>query len=183
MKKILKPVFRTFIFLPIIFILFNGCTIHIGKATLGYSTSGASITPDMKTASVQYFQNRATLVIPSLAQTLTDALKDKILSQTNLKVVNGMGDVDFESSIETYGTSPTSVAGNNTNLAQMARLTIGLRVKYTNSKDPTKSFDTSFSRYKDYDARLSLTDAQNQYQTQMISDLIDDVFNKAFVNW
>lgn len=160
-----------------------GCTIKIGKASFGYSTSGASISPEIKTVSVQYFQNRSTLVEPGMAQRLTEKLKDKILAQTSLKIVNGMGDVNFEGTIESYGTSPMAVSGGNNAVAQQNRLTLGIKVKYNNTKEPLTDFEASFSRYRDYNSQLSLNDAEAKNLDDIFNDLVEDVFNKAFVNW
>jgi len=73
----------------------TGCLLFLYGAKVSYSFSGASISPDVKTISIQYFQNRASLVQPGLSQNLTDALIDKCKSQTNLGFVNGIGDVKF----------------------------------------------------------------------------------------
>ena len=134
--------------LPILFLtgyilLLNGCKVS-------YSFSGASISPDVKTISIQYFQNRASLVQPGLSQNLTDAFIDKCKSQTNLGFVNGIGDVNFEGEITDYNTRPLTVSAD----AQAAtnRFTITVKVKFTNAIDPTLSYEQSFSRYEDYDS-------------------------------
>jgi hypothetical protein len=53
----------------------------------GYKLSGASIPAEMKTVSVQFFENNATLVVPSLSQNFTEALKNRIRGQSRLSVV------------------------------------------------------------------------------------------------
>jgi len=165
--------------LPLLFlaahiILLNGCKVS-------YSFSGASISPDVKTISIQYFQNRASLVQPGLSQNLTDALIDKCKSQTNLGFVNGIGDVNFEGEITDYNTRPLTVSAD----AQAAtnRFTITVKVKFTNAIDPDLSYEQSFSRYEDYDSALSLSDVEDSLSEKIIELLIEDIFNKAFVNW
>src|SRR4030043_1343019 len=108
-------------------VLFYGCKIS-------YSFSGASISPEVKTISIQYFQNRASLVQPGLSQNLTDALIDKCKAQTNLGFINGIGDVNFEGEITDYNTRPLTVAAD----AQAAtnRFTISVKVKFTNAMEP-----------------------------------------------
>jgi hypothetical protein len=156
-----------------IFIL-NGCKIS-------YSMTGASISPEVKTLSIQYFQNRADIVQPGLSQNLTDALIDKCKAQTNLGLVNGLGDVDFEGEITGYNTSPLTVAAD----AQAAtnRFTISVRVKFTNSVDPELSFEQSFSRYEDFDSSIDLTQVEKELSDKIVELLVEDIFNKAFVNW
>jgi len=167
-----------FAFVPFILAFLVGCSVK-------YSTGGASINyADVKTVSVQYFINRAPLGNPRLSQLLTEKLKDKILSQTRLKVVNGVGDVNLEGSIESYGTQPMAVQGGNNATAALNRLSVTVRMKYNNSKDVQYDYDTSFSRYKDYDSNMSAQSAEDQYlEKEIVDNLVDDIFNKAFVNW
>jgi hypothetical protein len=153
--------------------LTTGCSIS-------YSFTGAS-TQGLGTVSVQYFQNRADLVQPGLSQYITDALIDKCKAQTNLSLVNGMGDADFEGEITGYNTVPLTVAADAQ--AAMNRFTISVRVKYTNSVDPQLSYDQTFSRNIDYDSSRNLADVEKDLSEEIVELLIEDIFNRAFVNW
>lgn len=152
----------------------NGCKIT-------YSFTGASISPDVKTLSVQYFENRANLVQPGLSQKLTDALIDKCKAQTNLGVINGVGDVNFEGEISDYNTRPLTVGAD----AQAAtnRFTISVRVRFTNVVQPEFSYEHTFSRYEDYSSDLDLSAVEVSLSEKIIELLVEDIFNKAFVNW
>ncbi|MCU0473945.1 MAG: LPS assembly lipoprotein LptE [Bacteroidales bacterium] len=160
--------------LPVFIIIIPGCKVS-------YSFTGASISPDVKTISIQYFQNRASLVQPGLSQNITDALIDKCKAQTNLGFINGIGDVNFEGEITDYNTRPLTVAAD----AQAAtnRFTISVKVKFTNAINPELSFDQSFSRYEDYDSNLDLSQVEKDLSLKIIDLLVEDIFNKAFVNW
>jgi hypothetical protein len=155
-------------------IMLNGCKIT-------YSFSGASISPAVKTVSIQYFQNRANLVQPGLSQYLTDALIDKCKAQTNLGLVTNLGDVNFEGEVTDYNTRPLTVAAD----AQAAtnRFTISVKVKFTNSIDPGLSYEQSFSRYEDYNSSLDLSQVEKDLSEKIVALLVEDIFNKAFVNW
>ncbi|MBN2520616.1 MAG: LptE family protein [Bacteroidales bacterium] len=155
-------------------IILSGCKVK-------YSFSGASISPEIKTVSVQYFVNRAPLSHPTLSQNLTDALKDKFQAQTNLIIVNGEGDVDFEGEITNYDIRPTSITAEER--AAQNRLTITIKVKFTNSVEPDLSFNKSFSRYEDVGSDKSLSDVDEETINGIINELIQDIFNEAFVNW
>jgi hypothetical protein len=135
----------------------------------------------IKTLSVQYFQNRAALVQPGLDQKFTDALTDKCKSQTNLEIVSNLGDVNFEGEITEYKTMPLTVAADA--YAATNRFSVTVRVKYTNSVDTDLSFDQSFTRYEDYDSNLNLSDVEQDLVEKIVEALIEDIFNKAFVNW
>jgi len=163
------------------YLVFVACVLLFYGCKISYSFSGASISPAVKTISIQYFQNRASLVQPGLSQNLTDALIDKCKSQTNLGFVNGIGDVNFEGEISEYRTVPLTVAAD----AQAAtnRFTIAVRVKFTNAVDPELSYEQSFSRYEDYDSNLDLSQVEGDLSKKIIELLVEDIFNKAFVNW
>jgi len=146
-----------------------------------YSFSGASISPLIKTFSTQYFQNRASLVQPGLSQYLTDALIDKCKSQTNLEYINGTGDVNFEGEITDYNTRPLTVSADAN--AAVNRFTISVRVKYTNTVDPDLSYEQVFSRYEDYDSTLDLSQVEKELSDKIVEMIVEDIFNRAFVNW
>jgi hypothetical protein len=165
---------RLLLFCVIGAILLGGCKIK-------YTFTGASISPDVKTISIQYFQNRANLVQPGLSQYITDALIDKCKAQTSLGIVNGLGDVNFEGEITDYSTTPLTVAAD----AQAAtnRFTISVKVKFTNSVQPEYSYEQIFSRYEDYNSNLDLSSVEKDLSEKIVELLIEDIFNKAFVNW
>lgn len=176
--------FRSFIeklrpvILPV-FIIFLALLSDSCKVT--YTFSGASISPDVKTISIQYFQNRANLVQPGLSQYITDELQDKCRAQTNLEFINDIGDVNFEGEITDYQTRPLTVTGDAQ--AAMNRFTITVRIKFTNTVEPDFSFEQSFSRYADYDSTLELSSVEQELSEDIVEELIEDIFNKAFVNW
>jgi len=154
--------------------------LSAGGCHISYSFSGAS-TEGLGTVSIQYFQNRADLVQPGLSQYITDAVIDKCKAQTNLSIVNGMGDADFEGEITGYNTVPLTVSAD----AQAAsnRFTITVKVKFTNSVDPQYSYEQSFSRYEDYPSERDLSAVEKELSDKIVELLVEDIFNKAFVNW
>lgn len=164
-----------FAFIGLICVLISSCTVS-------YSTSGASISPELKTFSVQYFPNRAPLVNPMLSQQITDALKEKMRSQTRLIESTDLGDASFEGEIVDYNTQPIAIQGG-TDQAAKNRLTITIRVKYVNASEPKWNFDSRFSRYEDYNSSQSLDGVASTLVPLIIEQLTEDIFNKAFVNW
>lgn len=171
----LKYFYRIFILLII-----SGSTL-ISGCKISYSFSGASISPAVKTFSVQYFQNRASLVQPGLSQLITNTLIDKCKSQTNLNYLNGTGDVNFEGEITDYNTKPYTVAADAR--AASNRFTITVKVKFTNVIDPDLSFDQTFTRYEDYDSNLDLSQVEGELSQKIVEAIVEDIFNQAFVNW
>ena len=149
--------------------------------TVNYSLTGVTLPPEMKSFSVEYFSNSAAVVQATLSQKFTDALKDKITGQTSLKLINGLGDVDFSGEIKNYETRPTAITGEE--VAALNRLTITIRVKFENNINPDESFDSSFSRYEDYSSDKALADVEDDLIEKIVEQLVEDIFNKAFVNW
>ena len=161
------------IFIIALFIL-EGCTG-------GYSFTGASIPPDAKTISIQNFPNYASLVNPQLSQVLTDGLRNAFSSQTSLNLVDYDGDLDIKGEITNYTMQPTAITGNDQ--AAMNRLTITIKVVFVNTKDPNANFEQSFSRYKEFSAQINFSSVESSLVEEIVNELIDDVFNKAVVNW
>ncbi len=146
-----------------------------------YSFTGASISPDVKTVSVQYFPNRAATIEPTLSQVFTEQLKDYFLEQTNLNFETELGDLNFSGEIIKYEVKPIAIQANDQ--AAQNRLTIAVKVKFENTKDDTKNFEQKFSRYADYDSEQSLAEAEDVLIQQITNELAEDIFNKAVVNW
>jgi hypothetical protein len=148
---------------------------------VSYSFSGVNISPEVLTYSVEYFQNRAPIVQAQLSQVFTDALMDKVQGNTSLDLSTDGGDVSFSGEITGYETRPTAITSSET--AARNRLTISVRVKYANAMEPDLDYDSSFSRYEDYDSSQDLTSVENELIELIVENLVEDIFNKAFISW
>lgn len=183
MKELYKLIFpnnNLKTFKLVLFLFLFGITI-LPSCKISYSFSGTNIPLEIETFSVQYFPNRAPLVQSQLSQLFTYALKDKIEGQTRLEMVTGFGDVDFYGEIKNYETRPVAITGDE--IAALNRLTISIRVNYSNSFNPDENFDTQFSRYEDYSSSSNLSDVEEDLIELIVENIIEDIFNKAFVNW
>lgn len=147
----------------------------------GYSFTGASILPSNKTFCVQQAVNRARIVNATLAPDITLALNNKISSSTSLVSVDADADIVFKETITGYNVTPVAIGGNDK--AAKNRLTVTINVTCTNKQDKKMNFTQSFTRYKDYDSSLSLNDVQETLVAQIKEEIVEDIFNKAFVNW
>ena len=146
-----------------------------------YSFSGASIPAEAKTVSVDYFPNHAQLVNPMLSNNFTNALRDAMTNQTTLDMIETGGDLAFEGEITDYKTMPMAITSGQT--AAMNRLTITVKVRFNNRIDDTKDFEQTFSRYEDYPSDQDLNSVQESLTSTIIDQLVEDIFNKALVNW
>ena len=145
-----------------------------------YSFSGASIPAEAKTVSVAYFPTHAQLVNPLLSNNLTNALRDAMTNQTTLDMVESGGDIAFEGEITDYKTTPVAITGQT---AAMNRLTVTVNVRFSNRLDESKDFESSFSRYEDYPSDQDLNSVQESLTAIIVDQLVEDIFNKALVNW
>lgn len=155
--------------------------ITVLQSCISYSFTGASIPPEAKTISIDYIDNQAQLVVPTLSESLTTSLIDRFTSQTSLELVNNNGDLQIEGVITDFNTTPQAITGNET--AALNRLTVTVKIKFVNTIEPDKNYETSFSRYEDYDSGQDLSSVQDGLIETINEMLIDDIFNKAVVNW
>ncbi|MFI3281620.1 MAG: LptE family protein [Rikenellaceae bacterium] len=170
MKKII------FIFMAVAALIFTGCAFRVS-----YTLSGASIPVDAKTFSVAYFPNNATMVAPILSSTLTDELKNIYLSRTSLTEVSYGGDFAFEGEITNYTSTTSSVSSGD--YALLNRLTITVKVRFTNLIDDTKSFNKSFSAYEDYPSTSLLTEVEDTLIPELVDQIVLDIFQASASDW
>lgn len=163
--------------LPIFFIaimLFGGCKVK-------YTLSGQSIPAEAKTVSVSFFENKAPLANPLFSQQFTEELKTKFMRETRLQLIPAGGDLEFEGAVTSYAVAATALQGNET--AALNRLTVTVSVTYINNLKEDDGFKTSFSRFADFPATQSLTAVEGQLTPVIMEQLIQDIFNRAFINW
>lgn len=148
-----------------------------------YTLNGSSIDYTVyKNISVGNFPIRAALVYAPLQQTFENELLDYIARNTRLQVVdNPASDLRLEGEITGYNLSPQAVTEDA--YASKTRLTITVRVKYTDTRKEGNDIDQSFSAYRDFDATELLTDVQDQLCQEISKELVDLIFNATLGNW
>lgn len=149
---------------------------------VSYKLNGAALDYNIyKTIYVSNFPIRAALVYPPLQQTFENELLDYITRNTRLRTVDGSADLELTGEITGYSLSPQAVTENA--YASRTRLTITVRVKYTDNKVEGKNVDQSFSAYRDFDSSEMLTDVQDELCQQISKELVDLIFNATLGNW
>lgn len=152
---------------------------------IGYSFTGASISPEVKTVFIDFFANRARVVNPTLSQTFTEKMKDKFVNETGLSMERDQGDLEFSGVITGYEVRPLSVQQSEAgrDYSSMNRLTITVKVVFVNNKDHEQDFNSSFSAYYDWESTQSLASVENDAVETIVEQLVDDIFNKSVANW
>ena len=146
-----------------------------------YSFSGTSIQPDVKTVTIDYFEYAALRVNPSLSNDLTEKLKENFRKMTRLEQVEVDGDIEIEGSVTGYDVRATAITADE--VAAQNRLTVSVKIKFTNRKYPEDDFEKSFSAYADYDSTMSLDAVESDLCEQIVTQLCDDIFNATVANW
>ncbi len=172
----------TILLIGVLVFINQSCTIKL---------NAASIPIELKTINIEYFENNAPLVVNTLSQQFTEALKNRIRSTTRLSIVQGEADARISGNITGYSIEPVSVQATNNNVAPIAganRLTITVSVTYainstkvTEADKKKNNFTQSFSAFADFTG-----DIANQEQKLIGTinrQLVEDIFNRAFANW
>lgn len=147
-----------------------------------YSFSGTSIQPDVNTITIGYFEYKALKVNPSLSNELTEAIRTRFRRMTRLEQVDTDGDLEITGEVTGYTVAASAVAAGD--VASKNRLTITVKVSFTNRKYPEDNFeDKNFSGYADYDSTLSLDAVEAGLTTEIVDKLVEDIFNATVAQW
>ncbi|TKG92444.1 hypothetical protein EYV94_19590 [Puteibacter caeruleilacunae] len=158
------------------------CLTMLSACKINYTFTGASINYETtKTFSVADFPNRARMVNPNLSPEFVEALKDKLISQTSLEMVRDGGDIMFEGQITKYDVRPMSIQAND--VAAKNRLTVSMKVRFTNNVDHEQDFETSFSAYAEFNSTQLISTVEDDLMDEIIEQLTEDIFNRALANW
>lgn len=168
-----KVILISLILIPFLFSL-SGCKVS-------YGFSGTSIQPDVMTFTVEYFENKAQKVNPSLANTLTEELIDKYRKLTRLTQTTEGGDLVVYGEIVGYDTKPMAVTADE--VASQNRLTVTVKIIYTNKLHDKENFEKTFSAFADYDSMQSLDAVESTLCDDIIKILVEDIFNATVANW
>lgn len=153
-----------------------------------YSFTGAALSPDIKTISIQTFYNESDGGPPNMGQVFSEAMRDYFQQNTSLSLTKSDGDLQFEGAIVSYRVSPiaTTASADPTRQGDAAgaqRLTLGVKCTYVNTKDEEASFDKSFSFYADFTVNQNFTAIENQLIEEIFEQIILDIFNASVASW
>jgi len=154
--------------------ILNACKI--------YSFTGASVSPDLKTITVENFVNKSQNGNTSITQDLTDKLRNRFVAETPLKITTVNPDLEMKGTLVNYAVSSQAATGG-VGLAALNRLTLTVRVEFTNNKNEVENWEQSFSRFADYPSTSNLLQVERELIEDINRQISDDIFNRAFVNW
>lgn len=160
----------SFIFLAL-FACLSGC----------YSFKGISIPDNVNTFTISHFDNKAANVVPTLAITFSERLKDKIRSESKLTYTNTDPDLTINGSILEYSVAAVAPQAGETTASNQLKMVISVEFEYP--KDEKRNWKQTFSYLKDFPSSTNLLSVQDQLITEINEQLVEDIFNKAFTDW
>lgn len=147
-----------------------------------YSFSGTSIKPDVKTITINYFEYKAMKVNPSLSNDLTEAVRNQFRRMTSLEQLDMDGDLEITGQVTGYDVRASAVTAGD--VAAMNRLTVTVKVDFTNRKYPEEDFSgKSFSAYADYESTTSLDAVESTLCAEIVEKIVEDIFNATVAQW
>ena len=110
-----------------------------------------------------------------------NALKDQYANHTRLVQVKRNGDIKIEGEITQYTQRNKSVSSEG--YSAQTELSITVNVRYTNNVNHKEDFERQFTASQTYETTQSLNAVQEELVTQIIDDLVDQIFNATVANW
>ncbi len=159
------------IFIFILTIFASGC----------YTCQGFSISEDLKTFYVMDFRNTTTNAPPTIQQTFTEKLKEKISRESRLTPDEQNPDITFNGTITRF--SVTAVAPERDATTAANRLDIAVSITYENAREEDDRWTQTFTHFLDFPSTANLLDVQDELIDEIFDQIIEDIFNKAFTNW
>ena len=159
-------------------------TVMVSACSISYQFNGSSIDyTKVKSIAIENFPNRSVgFVWGPMESMFNTALQDIYSQQTRLQLVKRGGDLSISGEITNYDAYNKGVGADG--YSTMAELRMTVRVTFTNNSNPQESFDAQqFSASREYDASQQLASVQDELVSQLIKDIVDQIFNATVANW
>ena len=157
-------------------------TFLLLSCSVSYKFNGASIDySKVKTIQIADFPIRASYVWGPMGPIFNNELKNQFADHTKLSQVKRNGDLKIEGEITKYEQRNKSVTAEG--YSAQTELSMTVNVRFTNNKNHDQDFEQSFSAQQSYDTKLSLNSVQEELVTQMVKDIVEQIFNKAVADW
>ncbi len=172
-KTGLKAAIIYYLLIGAILIIFTGCCT--------YSFTGSSVPEHLQTVAIPIAIDRSGSGIPLLKEKLTDELIRKFIDDNSLQVTSrSKADAVIECTILPVKDVPAIVtAGEN---VSQRRLTITVKVVYTDLVKRKKIFEKNFSNYGDYEPGNADNDRVNAINTA-IDKITEDILLAVVSGW
>ena len=156
--------------------------ISMTSCLISYKFNGSSIDyTKTRTISISDFPNTADLVYPPLSQQFSETLRDIYIRQTRLQQIKKGGDLHLEGEIVGYQLTPMAISADS--YSSQTKLTMTIKVRFSNNKNPQDDFEKTYSAFQNFDSSKMLTDVQDELAKTMISEIVDNIYNDTVAKW
>ncbi|MFT5616933.1 MAG: hypothetical protein ACI85I_000149 [Arenicella sp.] len=154
-------------------------------AGVAMNFTGGRLPPDKyQNITIQNFFNDSPEGPANLGINFTERMKEYYQRNTPLKLVPESQQLDLGGSIVGYAVSPVAPGGGDVNQqAQLQRLTITVKVDYTDYVTETSTFTKNFSFFKDFGADQTLIAVEAEFIEEIFDQIVFDIFNATYANW
>lgn len=154
----------------------------VQACSVSYKFNGASINyQTTKSISIADFPNNAALVYPQLSNMLSETIRDQYVRQTRLQVLTKGGNLELEGEIVGYELTPMAISADS--YASETKLTLTVKVSFTNNVAPEESFERTYSAFQVFDATKLLTDVQEELCNTMVAEIAENIYNDTVARW
>ena len=156
--------------------------ITLASCKVSYQFNGASIDYNLvKTMQISDFQNQALNQYAPLLQTFNEKLRDIYSRNTKLQFTSVSPDMQLEGEITKYELTPLGIGADA--ISNQTRLTMDVRIRFRNNKNPDEDKEQTFSAYQDFSSSVMIDNVQDQLINDLTNEIVDQIFNATMANW
>ncbi|NLO71229.1 MAG: LptE family protein [Porphyromonadaceae bacterium] len=176
MQKIFNQQYLSILLITVTLLLVQtGCKISYGF------TGGSLDYSKYKSISIVDFPNNADNVVPILAPTFTESLKDKYTRSTKLTLLRDGGDMHLEGEIVGYSYQAMSIQADS--YASETKLTLTINVRFTDSKNPEQDFETRYTASQLFDSNRLPSEVEGELIDLLVKEIVDKIYNDTVARW
>ncbi|MCQ2257383.1 MAG: LPS assembly lipoprotein LptE [Bacteroidaceae bacterium] len=167
---------------PFIIMALAILALAVAACKVSYKFTGTSIDyTKTKTISLDKFPIRANYVWSPMESMFYNELSDAFAQKTKLTVLKKNGDLQLSGEIVEYSQTNKSIASDGFSAQTQLKMTVNVR--FVNNINHDEDFEQRFSATTSYDSSQQLAAVQEGLVTEMIKDIVDQIFNATVANW
>ncbi|MCL1868009.1 MAG: LPS assembly lipoprotein LptE [Paludibacter sp.] len=157
--------------------------LSLSACSISYKFNGTMIDyTKTKTISVADFPSIAeSNPYTALSFEFSEALRNIYTRQTHLQSVKSGGDMNLEGEITDLQLAPMAIADDS--YAAKTKVTISIRLRYSNKAVPEDDFEKTYSAFRQFDSGTMLNDALATLVPEIIKEITEMIFNDTAGKW
>ena len=158
-------------------------TVPLLWGCLRYSFTGVSIPDNVSTIYIPFFPDNSGSGLADLSEQLNNALINRFVNQTRLRLVSSedQADIILSGSITGYSNQPFSVSGNQTASLNRVQVSVSATFLYTNDEQPL--WARQFSGQSEYDPGVDPLDGESVAASESMDRIAQNMFNDSVGRW